>query len=149
MANWNQGLTDDWDSLDVNAVPELWPSLSEANATSKVQKAPSSGLFSETALRQAHPYFEAQPSVKILPRKNQQGQGPRGFQSNGPSSTPAKSLQEREKEYAEARKRILGENEASEGSKSNEEEILQPQSSPKTTNTNKTRGRGRGTLFTP
>jgi len=124
MENW-----EDWDNLGENNNSNKFP-LQNDDGTRKVEKNAPSNTWSlsqqtlaaqqhfrsEAGLRAAHPYFESQPAVRILARRpigpNKEGGKSDPSLSPPPSASQTqkgKSLEEREREYAEARKRILGE----------------------------------------
>ena len=65
-------------------------------------------LISEDVMKNYHPtYFEAQQQkVKILPRNKNDNRNINTNNSN--SASTQKSLEQRQKEYEEARKRIMG-----------------------------------------
>eukprot|EP01114_Cavostelium_apophysatum_P016954 TRINITY_DN4926_c0_g1_i1.p1 TRINITY_DN4926_c0_g1~~TRINITY_DN4926_c0_g1_i1.p1 ORF type:complete len:190 (-),score=18.60 TRINITY_DN4926_c0_g1_i1:188-730(-) len=68
-----------------------------------------SGFLSENALKAAHPFFESQPTMKILSRRDNATSSvppPQIAKPGGLSQAP-KSFEEREREYNEARQRIL------------------------------------------
>lgn len=76
-------------------------------------------MLGEDAVRSQ--YVPPRPTVKILkrPTRDSQGSGDGPLVNGDKPKQPIKSLKQREQEYAEARKRILGEE------KSPEEKILQ------------------------
>lgn len=70
-----------------------------------------SEFLGDSALRAAHPYFEYQiPQFRILANSNPANrQYSRGV-NNASTNSGSKSIEQREEEYEEARRRILGEN---------------------------------------
>lgn len=106
------------DALQLNAVKALEeiesPSFKTGhNANSRMI------MLGEDAVRSQ--YVPPRPTVKILkrPTRDSQGSGDGPLVNGDKPKQPIKSLKQREQEYAEARKRILGEE------KSPEEKILQ------------------------
>jgi len=105
-----------WEEFDINDQSQ-WPALGTkprvellpVSANSK----PTESFLSDAALRAAHPYFDSQPVVKILPRKKagEEGGLPRSGSTGDLTDSDGrgrKTLEQREREYAEARRRILG-----------------------------------------
>lgn len=109
MENW-----EDLDELDesqwIKFKNDEQKTTTQSNTKERtVEKSNDGHLFSENTLRTAHPYFEATPSVKILTRNQNATKQPAvPTPGNTTVVTTTKSLQEREQEYAEARRRILG-----------------------------------------
>ncbi|XP_043470763.1 SUZ domain-containing protein 1 [Leptopilina heterotoma] len=103
--------------LQINPLEEL------NDETSRLTSTNGSGtrmiILGDDALRSQ--YVPPKPTVKILkrPSRNSQGSGDGPLLNGEKPKQPIKSLKQREQEYAEARKRILGEE------KSPEEKILQ------------------------
>jgi len=109
---------EDWDKIDEKQLPKFM-NVSETSIKQIPTTNYESSFLSDSALRATHPYFEAQPTLKILSRNkinsenlNSQNQTINSIPTHKIVTTNQhKSLQEREKEYAEARRRILGINE--------------------------------------
>eukprot|EP01119_Soliformovum_irregulare_P024838 TRINITY_DN900_c0_g1_i1.p1 TRINITY_DN900_c0_g1~~TRINITY_DN900_c0_g1_i1.p1 ORF type:complete len:158 (+),score=29.36 TRINITY_DN900_c0_g1_i1:119-592(+) len=113
MENWEE-----WAEKD-NA--EEWPELA-VNKENPSKKATLStqgkNFLNDQALRTAHPYFESQPTFKILAKKSNNDQKSSESSSTSTHSSKSnstsestnqqKSLEERERAYAEARARIMG-----------------------------------------
>jgi len=115
-----------WEELNIDE----WPALAGVPAKTSNPLSPSSqqqlksidSVVSDSGLRFVHPFFESQPVMKILPRKKPGDEagmsrsastGDLFTDGDGSVASKHKSLEQREREYAEARRRILGDDEAS------------------------------------
>eukprot|EP01113_Clastostelium_recurvatum_P028073 TRINITY_DN339_c0_g2_i5.p1 TRINITY_DN339_c0_g2~~TRINITY_DN339_c0_g2_i5.p1 ORF type:complete len:147 (-),score=23.74 TRINITY_DN339_c0_g2_i5:34-474(-) len=87
---------DSWEDADVPVFP--------GHAPSPVY--PRTGSSTDQYLREAHPYFASQPTIRILSRKDAQPQHSATIDSPGPAKEQEKSLAAREKEYQEAKIRL-------------------------------------------
>mmetsp|Transcript_23090 Transcript_23090/g.32210 ORF Transcript_23090/g.32210 Transcript_23090/m.32210 type:complete len:137 (+) Transcript_23090:70-480(+) len=109
-----------WEEYDA-LKEEEWPDL--INSASKPNKKQSNQAQSKGFdLKSAHPYFESQPAVKILTRKNAQNESstvpaPKIDTSTTTTEAKQKTLEQREQEYLEARRRILGNSESENNNK--------------------------------
>ncbi|XP_033220931.1 SUZ domain-containing protein 1 [Belonocnema kinseyi] len=111
--------------LHVNPLEEL-----EDVESSRLSNNHNSGtrmlILGEDALRSQ--YVPPKPTVKILkrPSRNSQGGGDCPLLNGEKPKQPIKSLKQREQEYAEARKRILGEEQSPEERLVQEVNKIQP-----------------------
>jgi len=115
MDNW-----EDWENVDqANFLPEVKTEtpvsvVTPVHKTTNNTASDPQNFLSENALKAAHPYFEFQPAMKILSRKSRDQETDSSMSTPPPQlkSPPTlgqqtKSLQERERDYNEARRRIL------------------------------------------
>ncbi|XP_020282380.1 SUZ domain-containing protein 1 [Pseudomyrmex gracilis] len=111
------------EALQLNAVQEeIESSRTTPNSNTKIIILGEDGLRSQ--------YVPPQPTVKILkrPTGDSRGSGDGPLNDDKPKQ-PIKSLKQREQEYAEARKRILGEEKSPEEKMTQEINRIQPKSS--------------------
>ncbi|XP_066588775.1 SUZ RNA-binding domain-containing [Prorops nasuta] len=107
------------DALQLNAVEALDEIESSSFKPADNRNTTRMIILGEDGVRSQ--YVPPQPTVKILkrPTRDSQGSGDGPLLNGDKPKQPIKSLRQREQEYAEARKRILGEE------KSPEEKLLQ------------------------
>ncbi|XP_012230610.1 SUZ RNA-binding domain-containing [Linepithema humile] len=109
------------DALRLHAEEEVESSRTSHNTNTKMIILGEDGLRSQ--------YVPPKPMVKILkrPTKDSRGSGDGPLNEDKPKQ-PIKSLKQREQEYAEARKRILGEEKSPEEKMMQEINKIQPKS---------------------
>ncbi|XP_043514664.1 SUZ domain-containing protein 1 isoform X1 [Frieseomelitta varia] len=115
------------DALQLNAVEAL-----EEIESSSFKSSHNTGtrmiMLGEDGMRSQ--YVPPKPTVKILkrPTRDSQGSGDGPLVNGDKPKQPIKSLKQREQEYAEARKRILGEEKSPEEKLMQEINKIQPKS---------------------
>eukprot|EP01112_Ceratiomyxa_fruticulosa_P019456 TRINITY_DN636_c0_g1_i1.p1 TRINITY_DN636_c0_g1~~TRINITY_DN636_c0_g1_i1.p1 ORF type:complete len:159 (+),score=55.71 TRINITY_DN636_c0_g1_i1:277-753(+) len=108
----SEDLEDSWENI--TEVPTFQPHYEDSAAWPKPSAAPPKKKHTETksldnALKEAHPFFESQPTIRILSRKDQKGtpsSSSSSTQTQAVPQPPQKSIEEREKEYLAAKQRL-------------------------------------------
>ncbi|KAH0952138.1 hypothetical protein HN011_010912 [Eciton burchellii] len=106
------------DALRLNAEEEIESSRSSHNANTKMIILGEDGLRSQ--------YVPPKPTVKILKRPTGNSRGSGDGPNDDKPKQPIKSLKQREQEYAEARRRILGEEKSPQEKMTQEINKIQP-----------------------
>lgn len=116
------------DALRLNAVEALEEIEASSLKTSSNTNSTRMIILGEDGMRSQ--YVPPKPTVKILkrPTRDSQGSGDGPLLNGDKPKQPIKSLKQREQEYAEARRRILGEEKSPEEKLVQEINRIQPKS---------------------
>jgi len=142
-------LWDHWDGPGENEFPALGAARQNPRGGWEFQRPKTTPrYFSDAALRDAHQYYEQQPVVRILTRKDSpqfQQQQNSAIKTAQPS-VQIKSLEEREKEYEKARAAIFNtEPKEKDNSLANERNNYKNNTNNNSFHNNGAKGRGRPT----